>query len=136
MGRPLRLHYYTPWDTFDLLPGARWPVQTADDERYEFRLQLLLDRHTGQLVGFSNEGGDLAQDYPRLMELLAQHPVPGLYDVPDLNLTDATLPQIITAIYERYVATRRAEPEQVYPIAGAQAPVLQVADRPTDKPTD
>ena len=116
-----------------MLPGARWPVQTAEEERYEFRLQLLLDRHTGQLVGFSNEGGDLAQDYPRLMELLAQHPVPGLYDVPDLNLTDATLPQIITAIYERYVAAGRAEPEQIYPIAGAQVPALQVADRPADK---
>jgi len=25
------------------------------------------------------------------------------YDVPDLGLTDATLPEIITAIYERYV---------------------------------
>jgi len=125
MGKLLVLHYYAPWDTFDLLPGERWPVYVAEDELYEFRLQLLRDRRTDQLVGFSNEGGDLARDYKRLMELLAEHPVPGRYDVPDLGLTDATLPEIITAIYERYVAGR--EPEFVYPIV-EHAPALRVAD--------
>lgn len=127
MGKLLVLHYYTPWDTFDLLPDERWPVYVAEDELYEFRLQLLRDRHTDQLVGFGNEGGDLAQDYHRLMKLLAEHPVPGHYDVPDLNLADATLPEIITAIYEQYVAGR--ETEFAYPVVGERIPALQVADR-------
>jgi len=125
MGKLLILHYYNPWGTFDLLPGERWPVDIAEDELYEFRLQLLRDRHTGQLVGFSNEGSDLAQDYPRLMELLEAHPVPGRYDVPDLGLTDATLPEIITAIYEHYVVGQ--EPEFVYP-AVERVPAPQVAE--------
>ena len=126
MGKLLVLHYYAPWDTFDLLPGERWPVDIAEDALYEFRLQLLRDRDTGQLVGFSNEGSDLAQDYPRLMELLAMYPVPGRYDVLDLGLTDATLPEIITAIYEHYVIGR--QPAFIYPV-GVRVPALQVADR-------
>ena len=130
MGKLLVLHYYTPWDTFDLLPDERWPVYITKDELYEFRLQLLRDRHTDQLVGFSNEGGDLARDYDRLMELLIEHPVPGRYDVPDLDLTDCTLPEIITAIYERYVVGRK--PEFAYPVVGERAPALQVADRETE----
>ena len=71
-----------------MLPDERWSVYIAEDELYEFRLQLLRDRRTDQLVGFSNEGGDLARDYERLMELLIEHPVPGRYDAPDLGLTD------------------------------------------------
>jgi len=134
MGRSLRLYYSVVSNTFDLLPGPRWPVDIAEDELYEFRLQLLRDRYTGQLVGFSNDGGDLARDYARLMELLAEHPVPGQYDVPDLGLTDAMLPEIIAAIYERYVAAQAPEP--AYPIVGHVVPALQVADRPADEPAD
>jgi len=130
MGNLLVLRYYAPWNTFDLLPDERWPVDIAEDELYEFRLQLLRDRRTGQLVGFSNEGGDLARDYSRLMELLEAHPVPGRYDVPDLGLTDGTLPEIITAIYERYVAGR--ETEFVYPVI-EHTSALQVADRNGEK---
>ncbi len=133
MGKLLILHYYSPWGTFDLLPDERWPVDIAEDELYKFRLQLLQDRDTGQLVGFSNDGGDLAQDYPRLMELLAEHPVPGRYDVPDLGLTDATLPEIITAIYERHVVGR--EPDFAYPVAGERALALQVADGESEEHT-
>jgi len=135
MGRPL----YFRFDSFDnyfclkFTDCPREPTAVWQDDLYEYRFQLIRGLRTGEIKGFSNDGGDLAQDYPRLMELLAQHPIPGLYDVPNLNLTDATLPQIITAIYERYVATRRAELQQVYPVVGAQAPVLQVADRPADK---
>ena len=126
MKESLVLYYDTLWNTFDLLPGGRWPVYIAEDELYEFHLQLLRDRRTDELVGFSNEGGDLAQDYPRLMELLAAHPVPGLYDVPDLGLTDATLPEIISAIYERYIA---GEPARfAYPVVGERVPALQVAE--------
>jgi hypothetical protein len=54
MGKSLVLHYYNSWDTFDLLPGERWPVDIAKDKLYEFRPQVLRDRHTGQLAGFSN----------------------------------------------------------------------------------
>jgi len=133
MGKLLILHYYNPWDTFDLLPGERWPVDIAEDELYEFRLQLLQDRHTGQLVGFSNEGSDLAQDYSRLMELLEAHPVPGRYDVPDLGLTDATLPEIVTVIYERYVVGREAE--FAYPAVGDSVPTLQVAEGDSEECT-
>jgi hypothetical protein len=134
MGRLLSFRFDPARRYFSMMLADRKREPTAhDDETYEFCLHLIHGLQTGEIKGFSNDGGDLAQDYPRLMELLAQHPVPGLYDVPDLNLTDATLPQIITAIYERYVATRRAEPQQVYPTVGAQAPVLQVADRPADK---
>ena len=104
MGKLLILHYYSPWGTFDLLPDERWPVDIAEDELYKFRLQLLQDRDTGPLVGFSNEGGDLAQDYPHLMELLEAHPVPGRYDVPDLGLTDATLPEISNSRFENCTA--------------------------------
>jgi len=134
MGESLSFRFDPARHYFSMMLVDRKREPTAhDDETYEFCLHLIRGLRTGEIKGFSNDGGDLAQDYPRLMELLAQHPIPGLYDVPNLNLTDATLPQIITAIYERYVATRRAELQQVYPVVGAQAPVLQVADRPADK---
>lgn len=134
MGRLLSFRFDPARRYFSMMLVDRKREPTAhDDEAYELCLHLIRGLRTGEVKGFSNDGGDLARDYPRLMELLAQDPVPGLYDVPDLNLTDATLPQIITAIYERYVAMRRAEPEQVYPTAGAQVPALQVAERPADK---
>ncbi|MEE8392083.1 MAG: hypothetical protein V3S14_14985 [Anaerolineae bacterium] len=100
---------------------------TYNDETYNFLLYLVYSHQTGELIGFTNDSSDLAQDYERLMELLAEHPIPGCYDVPDLGLTGATLPEVITAIYERYVARR--EPEFAYPTAGGHAPALQVADR-------
>jgi hypothetical protein len=105
-----------------------------DDETYEFRLHLIRGLRTGEIKGFSNEGDDLAQDYPRLLELLEAHPVPGRYDVPDLDLTDATLPEIITAIYERYVVGK--EPEFTYPPISERHSTLQVADHPTDETSD
>ena len=100
---------------------------TYDDERFNFLLHLVYSHRTGKLVGFTNDSSDLAQDYPRLMKLLAEHPVPGRYDVPDLNLADATPPEIIAAIYEQYVAGR--ETEFAYPVVGERIPALQVADR-------
>jgi len=101
---------------------------TCDDEAYNFLLHLIYSHWTGKLVGFTNDSSDLAQDYPRLMELLKAHPVPGRYDVPDLGLTDATLPEIISAIYERYVAGVEQESAFVYPVV-EHVPALQVADR-------
>lgn len=136
MSRPLRLWYSELADVFGLMfnDRPREPTAVWQDEVYEFRFHLIRGLRTGEIRGFSNDGGDLAQDYPRLMELLEAHPIPGRYDVPDLDLTDATLPEIITAIYEHYVFGR--ETEFAYPAAGEQAPALQVADRPTDEPTD
>ncbi len=128
MGRPLRLWYSRLADVFSLMFDDRPRELTAAwrDQVYEYRFHLVRGLRTGEIKGFSNDGGDLAQDYPRLMELLAEHPVPGRYDVPDLGLTDATLPEIITAIYERHVVGRR--PDFAYPVAGERALALQVAD--------
>lgn len=98
---------------------------TYDAETYNFLLHLVYSHRTGELIGFTNDSSDLAQDYPRLMELLEAHPVPGRYDVPELGLTDATLPEIITVIYERYVVGR--EEEFVY-LAEERVPALQVAE--------
>ena len=132
MGRPLRLWYSELADVFGLMfdDRPREPTAAWQDEVYEFRFHLIRGLQTGEIKGFSNDGGDLAHDYPRLIELLAEHPVPGHYDVPDLGLTDCTLPEIITAIYERYVVGRK--PEFAYPVVGERAPALQVADRETE----
>ncbi len=99
---------------------------TYDDETYNFLLHLVYSHRTGKLIGFTNDSSDLARDYERLMELLAEHPIPGRYDVPDLGLTDATLPEIITAIYERYIVGR--ESEFAYPAVGEHALAHQVAE--------
>ena len=48
------------------------------------------------------------------------------YDVPDLGLTEATLTEIITVIYEHYVVGQQVA--FVYPIV-ERVPALQVADR-------
>jgi hypothetical protein len=129
MGRPIRLWYSKLADVFSLMFDDldREPTAAWQDELYEFRFHLIRGLRTGEIKGFSNDGGDLAQDYPRLMELLEARPVPGRFDAPDLGLTDATLPEIITAIYERYVVGRK--PEFAYPIANERVPTLQVADR-------
>jgi len=123
-------------DVFGLMcdDRPREPTAVWQDDVYEYRFHLIRGLRTGEIKGFSNDGGDLARDYERLMELLAEHPVPGQYDVPDLDLTDATLPEIIAAIYGRYVAAQAPEP--AYPIVGHVVPVLQVADRPADEPAD
>jgi len=136
MGRTLHFRFDSFDNYFCLMfdDRPREPTAVWQDDVYEYRFHLIRGLRTGEIKGFSNDGGDLARDYERLMELLAEHPVPGQYDVPDLGLTDATLSEIITAIYERYVAGRAQEP--VYPIVGDVVPTLQVADRPADEPAD
>jgi len=111
----------------------REPTAVWQDEVYEYRFHLIRGLRTGEIKGFSNDGGDLAQDYPRLMELLEAHPVPGRYDVPDLGLIDATLPEVITAIYERHVVGRKSE--FPYPVASERAPALQVAEGESEECT-
>jgi hypothetical protein len=128
MNRSLELYYdeWAGWFTLLFQDRPRQSTAAGADKEYAYLFHPIVSLKTKEIVGFSNEGGDLAQDYPRLMELLEAFPVPGRYDVPDLGLTDATLPEIITAIYERYVARR--EPAFVYPV-GVRVPALQVADR-------
>lgn len=136
MGRPLRLWYSKLADVFGLMfnDRPREPTAVWQGGVYEYRFHLIRGLRTGEVRGFSNDGGDLAQDYLRLMELLEAHPVPGRYDVPDLGLTDATLPEIITAIYERHVVGQ--ESEFAYPLVGDGATALEIADRSTDEPTE
>ena len=135
MGRPL----YFRFDSFDNYfclmfdDRPREPTAVWQDEVYEYRFHLIRGLRTDEIKGFSNDGGDLARDYPRLMELLETHPVPGRYDVPDLGLTDATLPEIVTAIYERYVVGQ--ESGFPYPVAGERAPALQVAEGESEECT-
>ena len=128
MNRSIKLYYdeWAGWFTLLFEDRPRQPTVAGLDEEYEHLFHQIIALETGETVGFSNEGGDLAQDYPRLVELLAAHPVPGRYDVPDLGLTGATLPEIINAIYERYVAGEQAH--FTYPIAGERVPALQVAE--------
>lgn len=122
------------WFTLLFEDRPRQSTAAEADEEYARLLHPIVSLETEEVVGFSNEGGDLAQDYLRLMELLEAHPVPGRYDVPDLKLTDATLPEIITAIYERYVVEQ--ESEFAYPLVGDGATALEMADRSTDEPTE
>ena len=128
MNRSMEFYYdeWAGWFTLLFEDRPRQPTAAGPDAEYKYLLHPIVNLGTGEVVGFSNEGGDLAHDYPRLMELLIEHPVPGHYDVPDLDLTDAALPEIITAIYERYVVGRK--PEFAYPVVGERALALQVAE--------
>lgn len=66
-------------------------------------------------------------------EWALEYLIPGHYDVPDLGLTDTTLPEIITAIYKQRVAGR--EPDFAYPVVGERAPALQVAEGESEECT-
>jgi len=101
-----------------------------DDETYDFLLHLIKSSETGEVVGFSNEGSDLGEDYTTMMHLLKEKPFPGRYDVPKLDLYDATLDEIITAIYRRFVL---GEGGVEYPTAGErEQPLKVVAEEPPD----
>jgi hypothetical protein len=85
---------------------------TGNDTRYyEYVFFPIRDLVTGEIVGFSNDGGYFPEDYPRIRQLLKEHPIRERYDVPELGLVDVTVDQILTAIYEQYVlAPRREKP--------------------------
>ncbi len=68
---------------------------------------------TGEIVGFSNDGGYFPEDYLRIMQLLKEHPIGDRYDVPELGLMDVTVDQILAAIYEQYVLAPRREDHPV-----------------------
>jgi len=131
MGKKLNLRYESPQGYFSLT----WPDYGGggmghDDETYQFVLHVLRSYRTGEIAGFSNEGGELAKDYECIMQLLAEKPIPERYDVPELGLHDAPLDEIITAIYRRFVLGKDAVE---YPTAEEkERPLSTVAEEPTD----
>jgi len=131
MGKKLSLRYESPQGYFSLT----WPDYGGggmghDDETYQFVLHVLRSYRTGEIAGFSNEGGELARDYEYIMQLLAEKPIPEHYDVPQLGLCDATLAEIITTIHRRFVL---GEGAVEYPTAEEREQPLQVvAEEPTD----
>jgi hypothetical protein len=131
VGRKLDLWFQPDSNYFSLMledhPGG---CTGHDDETYDFVLHLLKSSKTGEVIGFSNEGSDLAEDYIRTMRLLKEKPFPGRYDVPKLGLHDATLDEIITAIH-RHVVLGKGAVE--YPTAQEkERPLPTVAEEPTD----
>jgi len=80
-----------------------------DTRHYNYLFFPIRDLTTGEIVGFCNSGGELPKDYPRIMQLLKEHPIGDCYDVPELGLMDVTVDQILTAIYEQYVLAPRQE---------------------------
>ena len=101
-----------------------------DDETYDFALHLIKSFKTGKVVGFSNDGGDLAEVYEKIMRLLRKSPIPNRYDVPKLGLYDAILDEIITAIYHCFVLREGAVE---YPTAEErERPLQAVAEEPAN----
>ena len=131
MGRKLDLWFQPDSNYFSLmLEDYPRGCTGHDDETYDFLLHLIKSSETGEVIGFSNEGSDLAEDYIRTMRLLEEKPFPSRYDVPQLGLRDATLDGIITAIYRRFVL---GESAAEYPTAKErERPLPTVAEEPTD----
>ncbi len=112
MKKILRLRYKDNRGYFSLMWTDYAGGGTGNDTRYyEYLFFPIRDLVTGEIVGFSNDGGYFPKDYPRIMQLLKEHPIRERYDVPELGLVDVTMDQILTAIYEQYVlAPRREKP--------------------------
>ena len=54
------------------------------------------------------------QDYKAIMEDLTEHPIPVLYDVPELGLKNAPITKVLAACYKTFVLPRlRQIAEQV-----------------------
>jgi hypothetical protein len=131
MGQKLDLWFQSDSNYFSLmLEDYPRGCTGHDDETYDFLLHLIKSSETGEVIGFSNEGSDLAEDYIRTMRLLEEKPFPGRYDVPKLGLHGATLDEIITTIHRRFVL---GEGAVEYPTAEEREQPLQVvAEEPTD----
>ena len=134
MGRKLDLWFQSDSNYFSLmLEDYPRGCTGHDDETYDFLLHLIKSSETGEVIGFSNEGSDLAEDYIRMIQLLEEKPFLGRYDVPKLGLHDATLDEIITAIYRRFVLREGAveyptaeEREQAFPAVAEEPPDLDL----------
>ena len=130
MGRKLDLWFQPDSNYFSLILEDHPRGCTGhDDETYNFLVHLIKSSETGEVIGFSNEGSDLAEDYIRTMHLLEEKPFPGRYDVPKLGLHDVTLDEIITAIYHRFVL---GEGAVEYLTAERERPFQVVAEEPPD----
>ncbi len=110
MIKKLRFRYKVNRGYFSLMWSDYAGKGTGHDEaNYEYLFFPIRDLATGEIVGFSNDGGYFPEDYPRIMQLLKEHPIRERYDVPELGLVDVTVDQILTAIYEQYVLAPRWE---------------------------
>lgn len=104
MRKALRFRYEKNQGYFSLLWEDYDGGGTGHDTRhYSYLFFPIRDLTTGEIVGFCNSGGELPKDYPRIMQLLKEHPIRERYDVPELGLVDVTVDQILTAIYEQDV---------------------------------
>ena len=122
MKKILRLRYKDNRGYFSLMWTDYAGGGTGNDTRYyEYLFFPVRDLVTREIVGFSNDGGYFPEDYPRIMQLLKEHPIGERYDVPELGLMDVTVDQILTTIYEQYVlASHREEhPVQVEGVRSA-----------------
>jgi len=122
MKKILRLRYKDNRGYFSLMWTDYAGGGTGNDTRYyEYLFFPIRDLVTGEIVGFSNDGGYFPEDYPRIMQLLKEHPIGERYDVPELGLVDVTVDQILTAIYEQCVlASHREEhPAQIEGVRSA-----------------
>jgi hypothetical protein len=116
MKKILRLRYKDNRGYFSLMWTDYVGGGTGNDTRfYEYLFFPIRDLVTGEIVGFSNDGGYFPEDYPCIMQLLKEHPIRERYDVPELDLVDVTVDQILAAIYEQCVLASHWEehPAQV-----------------------
>ena len=98
MTKKLRFWYKANRGYFSLMWSDYAGKGTGHDEtNYEYLFFPIRDLVTGEIVGFSNDGGYFPEDYPRIMQLLKEHPIRERYDVPELGLMDVTVDQILTA---------------------------------------
>jgi hypothetical protein len=110
MTKKLRFWYKVNRGYFSLMWSDYAGEGTGHDEtNYEYLFFPIRDLVTGEIVGFSNDGGYFPEDYPRIMQLLKEYPIRECYDVPELGLVGVTVDQILTAIYEQYVLAPRWE---------------------------
>lgn len=110
MRKILRFRYKDNRGYFSLMWTDYAGGGTGNDTRYyEYVFFLIRDLATGEVIGFSNDGGYFPEDYTRIMQLLKEHPIRERYDVPELGLVDVTVDQILTAIYEQYVLAPHRE---------------------------
>jgi hypothetical protein len=132
MGRELDFWFDSFDNTFVLMlvDHPREPTAVDNDEDYDYLFHFIRGLKTKEVIGFGNDGGDLAEDYDRLIYLLKEKPVPGLYDVSKLGLHDITLDEIITAIYRRFVL--RGGAVEYLTAEEREQPLPTVAEEPTD----
>jgi len=110
MTKKLRFWYKANRGYFSLMLSDYTGKGTGHDETsYEYLFFPIRDLATGEVVGFSNDGGYFPEDYTRIMQLLKEHPIRERYEVPELGLVDVTVDQILTAIYEQYVLAPHRE---------------------------